>query len=544
MTTRLLVLLLGLFFASVPVGASNQGKQTNIVDKSNSLRHLVPDRWWEKASAIARVSIRPRKGREGRPDRPGFPLDPTKAAEEFEKLKAQGYSAVDFGQPTAVAGRVYAGLATYDYYSLPSDVGTVEDFKRLVRIAHSKGLATTIFMNIGYCALEAPFFLKACDDVHEGKYNTKEARWFLWSDSEDAPPPAGDNIFMITSPLTVWSYGHRPDEAGPRPRWLGLKMAKPGIWEYSERAGKYYWSKWGGGDGYTNFNDDTGKRVQMPHMNFGNREWQEEAEKILRFWMDTGLDGTSQDAPNWYIDCGWDMTRRRITEVISSYGNAFMQAEGAGVFYEDPSVWITEGGYNCVRDYSLYLSDWVGKKGAIVLAMETGDPRYIEKALRDYHDRVVEVGGVLWSGVPRFEEPKKQHLSMATVALSGNLVSVGRWGGQELEPKVQWLLKTKQAHPALQQLSRRRKLPTSADDKHYAFLRTATDGSERILVVLNYQPTGQTVEVDLSGVATAGLVDLESGSESPRQIPFRVEVPPYGYRLYQIKPGVRNEAAP
>jgi len=55
-------------------------------------------------------------------------------------------------------------------------------------------------------------------------------------------------------------------------------------------------------------------------------------------------------------------------------------------------------------------------------------------------------------------------------------------------------------------------------------------------VVLNFQPTDQTVEVDLSGVATAGLVELKSGSVSARLIAFRVELPAYGYQFYQVRP--------
>ena len=53
MNNRLLVfaILLGAVFAGVTARASDQGKQTRIVDKNNSLRHLVPDRWWEKAAA-------------------------------------------------------------------------------------------------------------------------------------------------------------------------------------------------------------------------------------------------------------------------------------------------------------------------------------------------------------------------------------------------------------------------------------------------------------------------------------------------------------
>jgi hypothetical protein len=88
-------------------------------------------------------------------------------------------------------------------------------------------------------------------------------------------------------------------------------------------------------------------------------------------------------------------------------------------------------------------------------------------------------------------------------------------------------------------LSRKRKLPTARDDRHYAFLCTAADRSERLLVVLNYQPVEETVRVDLSGVATAGLVDMKSGKEYPRMIPLTIDVPAYHYRLFIVKPGVK-----
>jgi hypothetical protein len=170
--------------------------------------------------------------------------------------------------------------------------------------------------------------------------------------------------------------------------------------------------------------------------------------------------------------------------------------------------------------------------------MATGDPRHIETALRNYHDRVVEAGGVLYSSAPRFKDQQQQKLAWATVALSGDLLA-RRGYDFKIDADLQWLLLQKRDHPALWQLSRRRQLPTAHDNRHYTFLRTAADKSERILVVLNYQPTQETVHVDLSGVATAGLVDMKSGKEYPRMIPMTIDVPAYDYRLFIVKPGVK-----
>ena len=524
--------------------------------KDDRGRSAVPARFWESAAAMCSVSIRTRSnldpplpGRSGmQRSKPIHITDPAQVSSELDRLKAAGCAGIDVGQVSEVSGRVYAVLATTDHYKLTSEVeGTLDDFRRFIRTAHSKGMAVTTFYNLGYCSIDAPFFLKAQDDVRAGRTNTREARWFIWSDTPNAPPPPGDTIFMVADPLRTWSYGAKgplntfsygydPAHPGPTDYWMGLKIIKPGIWEYSTRAGKYYWSKWGGRhpDGL----DDLGRRIQMPHYNWYNREWQEEAAKIIHFWMDTGLDGISQDAPNWYPGCGWDVTRRWITGVIGSYGNVYMQAEGAGVLFEDPSAWITEGGYNSVRDYSLGGYTGVDNSGAILKAFETNDPWPIEAALRAYHDKVVDVRGVLWAMNARRPDdpPAKRQLQLAMHAVLGEILSGPDY---REDPKLRWLLQTKAAHPALYNLSKRRKLPTAADDKHYAFLRTAADGSERILVVTNFQADAQTVDVDLSGVATAGLVDLESKTESPRQWSFKVELPAYGYKLYQVKPATQ-----
>jgi glycosidase len=392
----------------------------------------------------------------------------------------------------------------------------------IVRLAHSKGMAIITFDNLGYCSVEGPDFLKACDDVKAGR-ESREARFFLWSDKADAQPPGnapGDTFFMVRPT-------HLP---GAKPGAF-YDSVKHEFWQYSERAGKYYWTKWAGVD-------SRGNKVRLPQYNWGSMEFQEEAEKIVRFWMDTGIDGMIIDAVNWYVDHTWEKGRRRMTEVIASYGNSYSQPEGGGGFHEDPVAWITEGGWNSVQDYGLGIW-WEKGSDVIESAINSGDPRPIERALRDYHDRVVGAGGVLYHFPSRFREQEKQNLSFAIVASVGDLVAGQYPRDSQVNPEVRRLLATKREHPALQQLSSRRQLPTKADHQHYAFLRTAADKSERILVVMNFQPTPQTVEVDMSGVDTGGLVEMQSNSLIRRLSPLNLELPGFGYRLYRLQPTVR-----
>jgi hypothetical protein len=517
--TRYVVCLTAVLLAFAAVRAEQAGPAPG------AGRQLAAPPWWAKASAIVRVSVRQRG------NRPAFPIDPTKASAALDALRAKGVSAIEIFGPS-YNGDAYGGLDPIDRYRPAA--GTMEDFRRLVRLIHSKGMAVITFENLGYISLDAPEWGKACDDVRAGR-QSREARWFRWSDRADAPAPAGDSIFLLLDPLRVWRYGHGPDDPGPPQGFLSLDWAGRGQWEYSQRAGKYYWTKWG-------VRDSSGKRIGLPHYDWANREWQEEAEKILRFWMDTGLDGVIMDAPGMYIDCGWEMTRRRITSVISSYGNVYMQAEGAGSLYENPGVWLSEGGYNSVQDYPLVDLSGTGSVSPIRKALETGDPRPIEAALRGYHDRVVEEGGALYltaGGRLRFTDPHDQELALATGVLAGDILSYSAAEALKIGPGLQRLLEMKKSHPALHNLSTRRQVPTTADSKHYVFLRTAADRSERILAVMNFQTAEQTVDIDLSGVATAGLVDLDDGRAIPRRNPFRVNLSARAYRLYEVKPATK-----
>ncbi len=106
------------------------------------------------------------------------------------------------------------------------------------------------------------------------------------------------------------------------------------------------------------------------------------------------------------------------------------------------------------------------------------------------------------------------------------------------DEEEQWLLRTRHCHAALHQLAGRRQLATNADNKYYAFLKTARDGSERLLVVLNFCSSPQTVDVDMSSVDAAALVDLKTGEWVDRALPFHVELPAHGYSFFQVLPSV------
>jgi hypothetical protein len=474
-------------------------------------RERVPNRWWESTAAMIRIAIR------SWPGGPVFSLEHDKASAALDLFLEQGIHAVEVFAP-ARGGRSYGGLDTIDRYQLEPEAGTMDDFRRFVRLAHSKRMPVISFDNLGYCGVDAPEFLEACDDVRAGR-DTPVTRRFLWSDSADAPAPgpagASTNTVFMVRPT------HLP---GGKPGTF-YDSRKNEFWQFRERANRFYWTKWGG-------RDLKGNRVRLPQYNWGSEDFQKEAERVIRFWMDTGIDGMIIDAVNWYVGCNWDLSRRFMTGPIASYGNAFSQPEGAGGFHEDPVSWIEEGGWNSVQNYGLGI--W-WERGSSILdnAISSGDPRPIEAALRNYQDRVVDAGGVLYTSEEGRNTSTARELALATVAFTGSMVSIFH-SHFKPDAEVRWILETKQSHPALHNRAFRRKLTTAADDRHYAFLRTSQDRTERVLAVLNFRPQAETVDIDLSGVAAGRVKDIRTGKQLQTGIRFKVDVPGYGYRVFQI----------
>src|SRR5262249_16008127 len=139
--------------------------------------------WWESAAATIPVFLRDRPGKDA-----VFPLVPASAASKrVGEMRAAGISAIEVYAP-AEGGNSFLGLDTINRYRIEPKVGTMDDFKVLVRLAHAKGIRVINIDNFGYSSVEAVDFLKACDDVKAGK-DTRAARFYVWRDTPDGPPP-------------------------------------------------------------------------------------------------------------------------------------------------------------------------------------------------------------------------------------------------------------------------------------------------------------------------------------------------------------------
>lgn len=471
--------------------------------------------WYVTAGAIHRVTLKP-STQYRRLEH--LSTDPATAKQQMLHWRSEGITALEIFAPEE-GGNSYGGLDAKDRYRLDPGLGSIADFRRLVSLAHSLGMRVVTFQNLGYSAVDGVQFEQAEDAMRKGQTN-RLTRMFFWSDSPDAPKPAGSDSYFFV-----------------RPDFPGYNPAKSEFWQWSDRAHAYYWTRWPG-------KDATGATIHLPQYNWHGDAWPEEAAGVIRFWMKTGLDGMILDAVNWYPGITWQKIDRDVTGPIAGYGQKFSQPEGGGGFGEDPVAWVTEGNFTNVYDYGLGIW-WKPEDRPLVASVEHSSPDVLETALRAYHDRVVAAGGTLYFPVPKLDNAIDQQFAETLIAASGDLPCfcdpVG--GITAPAPGIAALLKLKTKHPALYQNSLRRQIHTS-NAQVYAVERYAADNSERLLLVFNFGALPVSATVDVGAIHGIGFSDVLTGTPLPvngYQLPISLDG--HGYRILKVD-GYRTERQP
>jgi hypothetical protein len=473
-------------------------------------KNTVTPPWYVSAAAIHRVTLKPAT-KYWRFEQ--LSMDAATANHQMAAWKSEGIDALEIFAPEE-GGNSYDGLDAKDRYQLDPGLGSLQDFRHLVQQAHHDGFSVVTFQNLGYSSVVAPQFLKAEDDVRAGR-DTPEKNFYFWSKSKDAPQPASDNSYFLI-----------------RPSKPGYDPTKNEFWQWSDHAQQYYWTRWPG-------KDANGQTIRLAQYNWVADAWPTEAEKVVRFWMSTGLDGMILDAVNWYPGATWQKINQRITGPISSYGREFIQPEGGGAFHtDDPVGWVTEGHFTNLYDYGLGIW-WEKDNQALQQSVETSNPGLLENALQKYHDRVVTAGGTLYMPVPNMHDAERQKMVEALLATSGDMLCYcdPRGGITHPAPGIAALLKLKAHHAALYQNSTRRRIPTNDDMHFYATVRDAADHSERLLIVFNFQPQLAKVDVDLGAVNGSKFADLDGTAvTSVQNGSLQVVLPADGHTIVSVSP--------
>jgi maltose alpha-D-glucosyltransferase / alpha-amylase len=181
------------------------------------------------------------------------------------------------------------GYDIADFYDIHPDYGTVEDFRAFVDAAHQRQIRVIADLVMNHTSSDHPWFQEARSSPDSPKRD-----WYVWSDKDDGYPDARV-IFVDTEPSN---------------------------WTWDPLAGQYYWHRF---------------FSHQPDLNYENPEVQDEMLRVLRFWLDLGIDGFRLDAvPYLYEREGTncenlprthEYLKRVRTEVDANYPDRVLLAE-------------------------------------------------------------------------------------------------------------------------------------------------------------------------------------------------------------------------
>jgi maltose alpha-D-glucosyltransferase / alpha-amylase len=143
---------------------------------------------------------------------------------------------------------VDGGYDIEDYYNIHPQLGTLDDLKALIEAVHAKGMRLILDLVVNHTSDQCQWFKEA-----EADRNSPYRDYYVWSDTDQKYADARI-IFLDTEDSN---------------------------WTWSEKAQQYYWHRF-----YSS----------QPDLNYDNPAVREEMKKIMRFWLDMGIDGFRADA--------------------------------------------------------------------------------------------------------------------------------------------------------------------------------------------------------------------------------------------------------
>ncbi|MBX5000787.1 maltose alpha-D-glucosyltransferase [Rhizobium lentis] len=147
------------------------------------------------------------------------------------------------------------GYDIADYGNVSPDYGTMEDFRAFVDAAHQRNIRVIIELVINHTSDQHPWFQRA----RHAPAGSPERDFYVWSDN---------------------------DQKFPETRIIFLDTEKSN-WTWDAVAGAYYWHRF-----YSH----------QPDLNFDSPLVMEELLKVMRFWLETGIDGFRLDAIPYLVE--------------------------------------------------------------------------------------------------------------------------------------------------------------------------------------------------------------------------------------------------
>ncbi len=147
------------------------------------------------------------------------------------------------------------GYDISDYLNVHPMYGTIEDFQAFLDAAHDRGLQVMIELVVNHTSDQHPWFQAA----RQAPPNSPERDLYVWSDTDKKYKDA--RIIFTDTERSNWSWD---------------PVAK-----------QYYWHRF---------------FLHQPDLNFDNPRVVEEIIKVMRFWLDMGVDALRVDAVPYLVE--------------------------------------------------------------------------------------------------------------------------------------------------------------------------------------------------------------------------------------------------
>ncbi|MBN1317275.1 MAG: maltose alpha-D-glucosyltransferase [Anaerolineales bacterium] len=146
------------------------------------------------------------------------------------------------------------GYDISDLTSIHPDLGSLDDFRQFIALAHDRGLRVIVDLVLNHTSDQHPWFQAARSDP-----GSPYRDYYVWSDTADRY--SDTRIIFLDTETSNWTY--------------------------DEQAGQYFWHRF-----YSH----------QPDLNWDNPQVLEEMFQVMGFWLDMGIDGFRADAVPYLIE--------------------------------------------------------------------------------------------------------------------------------------------------------------------------------------------------------------------------------------------------
>ncbi len=146
------------------------------------------------------------------------------------------------------------GYDIADYTRVHPDYGTLRDFRTFVREAHRRGLRVITELVINHTSDQHPWFVEA----RSSRTNPRRD-WYVWSDTDQKYTEA--RIIFTDTESSNWTW--------------------------DPESQQYYWHRF---------------FSHQPDLNFDNAQVIRAVLRVMRFWLDLGVDGLRLDAVPYLVE--------------------------------------------------------------------------------------------------------------------------------------------------------------------------------------------------------------------------------------------------